>query len=140
MDEVFTDLCEYGIKKTRQRLALLRIMESADKPLSAATIHALCLEKDRDAWLSTTYRTLDMFTEKGIINKTIPLEEENAVYELNRHEHRHYAVCKGCQKMMDIECCPIGELQIKTKEGAFHMTGHRLEVYGYCEECFHKQK
>ena len=127
-----------GIKKTRQRAMLLEILEEADAPLTASQIHALYSQKDESAWLSTTYRTLDLFCEKGIVNKLIPMENSSAQYELDRHVHKHYAVCKGCQKVLGIETCPMESLDINTKEGVFHITGHRLEVYGYCDDCYSK--
>jgi Fur family ferric uptake transcriptional regulator len=128
----------YGIKKTKQRLALLEILEAAPVPLTASQIHALYQQKDNDAWLSTTYRTLDMFTESGIVNRLIPMDSTNAQYELNRHEHKHYAVCSGCHKRLDLESCPLKDAELDTKKGVFHVTGHRLEVYGYCEDCYKK--
>jgi Fur family ferric uptake transcriptional regulator len=128
-----------GIKKTKQRLALLGILENAQSPLTAAQIHALYQRKDKDAWLSTTYRTLDMFTGCGIVSKLVPMDGLSAQYELNRHEHRHYAVCRGCNRRWDIESCPLEGTEIDTKKGVFHVTGHRLEVYGYCDECYSKR-
>ncbi len=129
-----------GIKMTRQRTVLLEILESAESPLTASQIHALYLQKDPGAWLSTTYRALEMFTEKGIVNKLIPMDDATAKYELDRHTHKHYAVCRSCKKMIDLECCPIKDLQVKTKEGGFHVTGHRLEIYGYCDDCYLRSK
>lgn len=128
-----------GIKKTKQRLALLEILEGAAAPLTAAQIHELYRQKDKGAWLSTTYRTLDMFTENGITNKLIPMDSANAQYELNRHEHKHYAVCRGCNKRWNIESCPLEGAEIDTKKGVFHVTGHRLEIYGYCDDCYSKR-
>ncbi len=127
-----------GIKKTKQRLALLEILENAESPLTASQIHKLYLEKDRGAWMSTTYRTLDMFTESGIVDKIIPMDSSNAQFELSRHEHKHYAVCRGCNKRWNLESCPLQGAQIDTATG-FHVTGHRLEVYGYCDDCYLKR-
>ncbi len=125
-----------GIKMTKQRAALLEILKNEECPLTALQIHALYQQKDPRAWLSTTYRSLEMFTEKGIVNKSIPMDDATAKYELNRHTHKHYAVCRCCRKMIDLECCPIKDLQVKTKDGGFHVTGHRLEIYGYCDDCY----
>lgn len=129
-----------GIKITKQRAALLKVLENAASPLTASQIHALYRQKDPGAWLSTTYRALETFTEKGIVTKLISMDDATASYELNRHAHKHYAVCRGCKKMIDLECCPIKDLQVKTKDGSFHVTGHRLEVYGYCDDCYLNSK
>lgn len=124
-----------GVKMTKQRAALLEILKSAESPLTASQIHALFQQKDPGACLSTTYRSLEMFTGKRIVNKAIPMDDATAKYELNRHTHKHYAVCRCCKKMIDLEYCPIKD-QVKTKDGNFHVTGHRLEIYGYCDDCY----
>lgn len=129
---------EKGIKKTKQRAILMDILNKMELPLPAAQIHSLYLKMDANAWISTTYRTLDLFTEKGIINKIIFLDQDQAQYEFNRHEHKHYAFCKGCKKVLNLESCPVENIALTTKKGNFFITGHRLEVYGYCEECYKK--
>jgi Fur family transcriptional regulator, ferric uptake regulator len=131
-------LAEENIKKTKQRTILLEILEEVNAPLTASQIHELYRQKDPCAWLSTTYRTLEMFTRHSIINKFISQENSTALYELNRHEHRHYAVCKDCHKMWDIDECPMRDVKVDTKDGDFHVTGHSLEVYGYCSNCYKK--
>lgn len=134
------DIALSGIKKTKQRAALLEILEDAESPLTASQIHELYRQKDSCACLSTTYRTLEMFTEKGIVSKLISMDNATATYELDTHMHKHYAVCRGCKKMIDLECCPIEHTEVKTSDGSFHVTGHRLEVYGYCDDCYLRSK
>lgn len=79
-----------------------------------------------------------MLTRHSIVNKFISQENGAALYELNVHGHRHYAVCKGCHKMWDINECPMKDLKVSTGEVDFHVTGHSLEVYGYCSDCYKK--
>jgi Fur family transcriptional regulator, ferric uptake regulator len=129
---------EKNIKKTKQRTMLLEILEAAEVPLTASEIHSLYQQKDNKAWLSTTYRTLEILTRHSIVNKFMSLENSTALYELNRHEHRHYAVCKGCHKMWDLGDCPMKDVKLSAKNGGFHVTGHSLEVYGYCDDCYTK--
>lgn len=131
-------LAEENIKKTKQRTKLLEILQEANEPLTASQLHALYQRVDPDAWLSTTYRTLEMLTRHSIVNKFISQENGAALYELNVHGHRHYAVCKGCHKMWDINECPMKDLKVSTGEVDFHVTGHSLEVYGYCSDCYKK--
>ncbi|EGW41554.1 hypothetical protein DOT_0480 [Desulfosporosinus sp. OT] len=38
--------------------------------------------------------------------------------------------------MISLEECPIGELQQTLKKKLdFEVTGHNLEIYGYCHNC-----
>ena len=81
-----------GIKKTRQRQGVLSVLEHAQAPLSATDICAKLESTGENPWLSTVYRVLELFVEKGVVLKTSVMNNEMAVYELNRYTHKHYAV------------------------------------------------
>lgn len=124
-----------GIKRTRQRESVLSVLEDSEKPLSAADICSR-IEKDGDgAWMSTVYRILGLFEKKGIVIKTTMMNNEMAVYELNRFQHKHYAVCTSCHKIITMENCPMEEFIPKFVGEDFYVTGHNLEVFGLCKDC-----
>ncbi|MEI6101680.1 MAG: transcriptional repressor [Eubacteriales bacterium] len=125
-----------GIKKTKQRECVLAMLQSAELPLTAIDIYNR-LEQD-GVPLSTIYRILETFTERGIAAKIGVMENGMAVYELKRHEHRHYAFCMACHKMIVIENCPMEVFTPELSENNFHVLGHKLEIYGYCGECYTK--
>ncbi|SHI23374.1 Fur family transcriptional regulator, ferric uptake regulator [Sporobacter termitidis DSM 10068] len=128
-----------GLKKTKQRDAVVKILESAEAPLSAPDIYAQ-IEKDGQAvWLSTVYRILELFTEKGLVTKTPVLDGDMAYYELRRHDHRHYAVCVDCHKIVPIQDCPMTGFEPKISDD-FRVLGHRIEMYGYCKDCDKRNK
>ena len=61
---------------------------------------------------------------------------DRARYELNLNEHKHHVICVGCHKMISFLDCPVEEFEKKLKEKIdFDVTGHKLEIYGYCQEC-----
>ncbi len=116
-----------GLKCTKQRLCILEILNSADKPLTAEEIHTLT----PGTALSTVYRILDKLLEKNIVIKTtIPLSD-GIFYELTANEHKHFAICLACHKLKYIDICPIHNTTVSD----FTITGHKLELYGYCREC-----
>ncbi len=124
-----------GIKRTRQRQSVFSVLESSGKPLSASDI-CLKIEKNGEAvWLSTVYRALELFVKKGVVIKTNVMNNEMAVYELNRFKHKHYAVCINCRKMIAVENCPMEKFIPELEEDDFHVMGHNLEVYGFCKDC-----
>lgn len=125
-----------GVKRTRQREGVLRVLEHAEKPLSAMEI---CSRIDGGAaWLSTVYRILETFEAKGVIHKISVLNSDMAAYELAQSQHRHYAICLGCHKIVSMEECPVEKLAPRIGESGFHVTGHNLEIYGYCSTCDRK--
>lgn len=124
-----------GLKRTRPRESVFSVLERADKPLSAMEI---CSEIERNgasAWLSTVYRILELFVKKGVVVKIAVMNNEMAFYELNRFQHKHYAVCLGCRKIVSMDNCPMEKFIPKIKDDDFRVMGHNLEVYGYCREC-----
>lgn len=124
-----------GIKKTKQRKGVLSILERAQKPLSAADICSE-MEKEGDTvWLSTVYRILELFVKKGVVTKASIMNSEMAVYELNRFQHRHYAVCMSCRKILTMDNCPMEKFIPKLEDEDFHVMGHNLEVFGFCKDC-----
>lgn len=124
-----------GVKKTRQRECVLSVLEKAKGPLSAAEIWERTDKGGQSSWLSTVYRTLEMFEEKGMVIKTNVMGSDTALYELDRAQHKHYAVCMGCHKIIPMEGCPMEAFQPRVTEEGFTVTGHNLEIYGYCREC-----
>lgn len=124
-----------GVKKTKPRQLILAILEQSDRPLTVMDIHSQIRREDESVWLSTIYRTLDVFIEKQIVVKTVLMDDGLALYELNCKGHRHYAVCIRCHKMVPLETCPMEAFIPKLQENHFRVTGHKLEMYGYCAKC-----
>jgi len=127
-----------GIKRTKQREGVFRILEKAGEPLSATEICRELEKNGEQVWLSTVYRILDLFLKKEVVLKTTLLQNEMALYQIKRHQHEHYAVCTHCRKMAPIDHCPMEEILPQLETG-FQVTGHHLEVYGLCEECKEKE-
>lgn len=131
-----------GIKWTKQRKCVYRILYYANEPLNAVQIYKrIGREEENDYAVSTIYRILAVFEERGLVNKTTWLGDGTVVYELDRGEHTHYAVCLECHKRIPISDCPFAHMHLNAGAEDFTVTGHKLELYGYCGECgkTHKQ-
>ncbi|MDR2296539.1 MAG: transcriptional repressor, partial [Clostridiales Family XIII bacterium] len=85
--------------------------------------------------LSTVYRILEIFVRKGMVVKLFTMADESALYEMNRFRHRHYALCVRCRKIVSMDNCPMERFIPKLADEEFRVTGHSLEVYGYCKDC-----
>lgn len=126
-----------GIKWTRQRKTVYNVLEQAGEPLSAAQIYQRVCESEKDTVyaVSTIYRILSAFEEKTLISRTTWMDDGMAVYELNRGEHTHYAVCLECHRRIPLSCCPFAGFPLEEEADGFTVTGHKLELYGYCRQC-----
>lgn len=126
-----------GIKWTKQRKDVYHILVEATEPLSAQEIYNRILKQDvkTNYAVSTIYRILTAFEEKEMVLKSTLMGEDTAVYEWNRGEHHHYAICLNCHKKIPLKKCPMEHQHMSVKDEDFTVTGHRIEVYGYCKDC-----
>lgn len=137
-----------GIKWTKQRKDVYQVLVDADEPMTALEIYQQTFEKDCGVSyaLSTIYRILAAFEERNLVEKSTYMDDGTIVYELNRGGHTHYAVCLNCHKRIPLQTCPFAHIHVpgnsKTStvdgnaaEQGFLVTGHKLELYGYCRDC-----
>lgn len=134
-----TEKIEYpvGLKWTRQRKCVYRVLWEAEEPLNA---HQIYLQAEKhsegeDYAVSTIYRILAAFEENGLVEKTTFMGDGTVVYELKRKEHTHYAVCLECRRKIPLEKCPFAHVHLEKEAGDFTITAHKLELYGYCKDC-----
>lgn len=134
-----------GIKWTKQRKCVYQVLSEAAEPLSAQQIYLLVKESGGQETyaLSTIYRILSAFEENGLVNSTTWMGEESVVYELERGDHTHYAVCLDCHKRIPLHSCPFSIGHFGNRHGEreheelsdFTVIGHKIELYGYCDKC-----
>lgn len=127
MSEIAELLSQKGLKCTRQRMEILTVLKNTAAPVTAEILFS----KLTNLSLSTVYRTLDKFTEAGLVSKQILGIGNEMYYELTYMKHRHYAVCLSCHRVRYLDGCPVKEIGMKD----FTVTGHRLELFGYCRDC-----
>lgn len=126
-----------GMKWTKQRKDVYRVLRSAKEPLSPVQIYQQILRRGEGAGyaVSTIYRILTAFEEADFVEKSAFMGDGTATYTWKRDVHTHYAVCLVCHKKVALQTCPFEHIHMNTDMGNFVVTGHRLELYGYCQDC-----
>ena len=123
-----------GYRKTRQREAILKVLEEAKYPINAEQIYIELKGKGIDISLSTVYRNLEMLTKEGLVVKSYMMNEDKARFALP--DKKNYLVCEKCGKIVIIDNCPFDKFKEELIEvHGFEITGHSIEVYGVCPEC-----
>lgn len=130
--EINEILSNVGLKCTRQRINVMEVLLKSKSPLTAESIY----EMSEGMSLSTVYRIVEKLYEKGIVNKNTIQDSDKFYYEMSADKHRHYAICLGCGGMKYVDICPVHTPEIDN----FTVTGHKLEIYGYCDRCVGKSK
>ncbi|MPN57397.1 hypothetical protein SDC9_205091 [bioreactor metagenome] len=62
-----------------------------------------------------------------------------AIYQLNRNQHKHYAICLSCHKVIEMDNCPMETFTPQLADQDFRVLGHKVEMYGYCKDCDRKK-
>jgi len=120
-----------GLKRTHQREEVLQCLDAADRPLTAAELKEHC-EKTN---LSTVYRILESFERVNMVEKSFLPDSDTAYYKRTANCHTHYATCLICHRQIPLEGCPVELLRLADQTPGFTITGHKLELYGYCSKC-----
>jgi len=125
-----------GLKNTKYRVILIEHLSKTEKLLSAKEIYKQLSKKHIAINLSTVYRTLDVLVDNNIFNRVTIEGEKQSRYEYNRDIHHHFLICRGCNKIIPIYDCPLEVYEERLQaESGFQITGHRVEFYGFCDDC-----
>jgi Fe2+ or Zn2+ uptake regulation protein len=131
-------LVDHDIRYTRGRQAVVRSLERAGGPRSAAELHS----KLRSVPLSSLYRSLAILDEAGVLRKHHDADGL-ARFELAEWlgGHHHHLVCVECGEVEDIDLGEESESELRriaarmAAEAGYRSTGHVLEVEGLCSGC-----
>lgn len=129
-------LKQSGLSTTESRRKILDLFLNAEGALAHSDI-----EKNTAAQFDrvTVYRTLQTFTEKGIIHQ-IPTTDNSVLYALCKHnceqgkhhdDHVHF-ICSNCDKTICLEDVHIPEVKLPQN---FKKNTAAMVVTGICEDC-----
>ena len=128
-----------GTRVTLQKQAILDVLRSSVKLMTAEEIYASVREKQPNVSLGTVYRNLQSFSVQGNVRKTL-LADGKARFELAGNIHHHHLICLTCGETAEVPWCPIGvEVSSFMESQNFLPESHQFEIYGYCARCREKQ-
>ena len=135
-------LKEAGLRLTLPRKIILNILEEAKHHLSADDIYAQLHKDYSSVGFATVYRTLDLLTRLGLINK-FDFGDGRARYELRiNKKHHHHLICKLCGKVIDYKDFVDEETELVhkmedrlCKKYVFKIEDYYFHFYGFCNNC-----
>ena len=134
-----------GYRITMPRQAILQILSSTSKHLSAEEIYLAVHKIYTGIGLTTVYRTLDLLEQLGLIHK-FDFGDGRSRYELvagkNKIQHHHHLICTGCGKVIDYSDFVDEEIKLVkqveetlSKRHNFKINHHKIHFYGLCNKC-----
>lgn len=128
------------MKNTKQRGAIMKILEESAEPVGAEEIFARLRGEWPNLALSTVYRNLERFAGEALVHKDV-FNDGVVRYSLSGEHHGHYLVCTGCSNKIRIVDCPLACLeQGLAHDTGYEIEGHTLTIYGKCPECARREK
>lgn len=132
------ELARRGIRLTRQRRILLRIIDTAPEHLNAELLLRQARRADPRLNRVTVYRTLDLLKRHGLVDE---------LDLLHLHGHQHYYETRGPRDHIHVACFRCGTVreveselferlkrQIE-RDCDIRITVARTEIGGYCASC-----
>ena len=127
---------EVGLRRTRQRMAVLDVLGGCRDFVSAQELHTRLLAFGVRVGLSTVYRTLNELERSGRVD--VVRDESGArLYRQRRTTgHGHYLVCRCClrSRAVDAEIVERWAEHLARRLG-FTNVEHTLELTGVCARC-----
>jgi Fur family ferric uptake transcriptional regulator len=120
---------------TSTRRAVVDLLRSEKRYLTAASIFRLLKARQPKLALSTVYRTLELLAGLGTVSSRIEGSGE-ASYVFCTDEHHHHAICTICGHVDDVDCDAIEVFKgALIANQSFLLDDHSLEFYGRCARC-----
>lgn len=115
---------------TGQRRTIARVLTEARDHPDVEEVHRRAHALDSKISLSTVYRTLKLFAEKGILERHDFGHGRGRYEEASRRHHDHL-VDVETGRVIEFSNEQIEALQERiARELGFSLVGHRLELYG----------
>ena len=134
-EELTQKLRERQCRMTPQRVALLRLLTSAEDHPSAAQLYERLRAQFPTTSLATVYKTLSLLYDMGEVLE-LGFGNHEARFDANRPDPHPHLICLRCWKIVDGEPSLVpSQVQEVAKGSGFQVTGHRLDVYGFCPDC-----
>lgn len=125
-------LQERGLRLTKARIVVYKLLQLADSPQSIQQI----IEHSKGIHYVSIYRTIDVFLEAAIIRQ-VPIGFKNK-YELSDifKPHHHHVTCEVCGTNVAVNQESIERLMRHVTHAAgMEPTHHHFEAYGICNDC-----
>jgi Fur family ferric uptake transcriptional regulator len=118
-----------GVRITRQRLAVLRVLSEAEDHPDANELHRRAYAIDKTVSLATIYRTLAVLEGRGVVHRHV-FEGAPARFETADMPHHDHIIDIDTGKVLEFRSDKIEKLQAEiAAELGYELVRHRLELY-----------
>jgi len=120
---------------TEARKAIVAFLRREQRYVDARAILAHLRVDAPKVALSTVYRTLDLLSELGTVDRR-SVETGRTEYLYCGDTHHHHAVCRSCGRVDDVACLAMDGVRRELLDSlSFVLDDHDITFYGRCAAC-----
>lgn len=125
-----------NLKMTRQRFLILQEFLCQDGHVSAEELYFNLHLTNPSIGQATVFRNLKLLAEAGIAEE-VRLDSRTVRYEyVRRGTHHDHFRCLTCRTVIEFNDPALEAAQDAVAQRlGLELTGHRLELFGYCQTC-----
>lgn len=123
----------------RRSLILRALIENQGRHLSAEEVYQLVKEREPELGLATVYRTLELFSDCGIVFG-MDFGDGRKRYDMGLPaapgHHHHHLICTRCGKIIEAGEDLLEDLESRVlHDYGFTVEDHQLKMFGLCADC-----
>ena len=129
-----------GLRVTRQRVLILKILKGEKGHLDAMEIYRRVSRKIPRISLATVYRNLNTLKKTGLVEE-VYYDDTHHHYEVSSPGEHYHMLCLGCGKVSEFKFPLIKHIYKEVhKGGDFEIKEVDMRIKGYCSDCQQKEK
>ena len=123
-------------RTTAPRRAIASLIARRHGHFTANDLLADAAARDMQVGRATVFRTLDLLTTRGQLERIDLPSGEHAYVACAPEEHHHHVVCRLCGKSAEVEDAGLqGVVDEIARRSGYEIESHRLELFGLCSDC-----
>jgi len=133
--ELVTAMDRAGLRVTGPRRAVAELIVAEPGHFTSADLVERARERRVDVGRATIFRTLEVLSELGVIER-IDLPNGEHAYVGCEPAHHHHVVCSRCGRAAEISDAGLRTVvrEVGRRTG-YRVDEHRLELFGLCPAC-----
>jgi Fur family ferric uptake transcriptional regulator len=125
-----------GVRATRQRGAIIALLEKLDGFRSAQELHEDLRRSGANIGLTTVYRTLQALESANLVDMVRTDSGESVYRRCAAPHHHHHLVCRSCGAAVEVSGHEVEAWAAEVAaEHGFSDVDHTVELFGTCAGC-----
>jgi Fur family ferric uptake transcriptional regulator len=129
-----------GLKMTSARDTVLSAFLGLEAHVSADAVYEAAKAIDPGIGQATVFRTMKLLADAGLAREACRDDGARRYEHAYNHAHHDHLTCVECGMVVEFVDSGIERSQESVyKRYGFVSSGHRLELFGTCPECYKKK-